>query len=53
MIDGFPTQRDPPSFMTNTASSNSFNSMMPQGGNEMMAMNEPSAANEVLGGSLF
>lgn len=53
MIDGFPTQRDPPSFMTNNAGSSSFNSMMPQGGNEMMAMNEPSAANEVLGGSLF
>ena len=51
LIDGFPTKRDPPSFMSDMSSS--YNSMLPQGGNEMMPMNEPAAANEVLGGSSF
>ena len=49
LIDGYPTKREP------TVNSNVTSQMMPQGGGGvgMMAMDEPMAANSVLGGSVF
>lgn len=49
LIDGYPTKREP------TVNSNVTSQMMPQGGGGigMMTMDEPMAANSVLGGSVF
>jgi len=50
MIDGYPTKREP------TVNSTTTSQMMPQGpqgGGGMMTMDEPMAANSVLGGSMF
>lgn len=47
IIDGYPTKREP------NVNSNTTSQMVPQGGVGMMEMDEPMAANSVLGGSTF
>ena len=47
IIDGYPTKREPSVY------SNVTSQMIPQGGGGMMSLDEPLAANSVLGGSVF
>ena len=47
IIDGYPTKREP------SVNSNVTSQMIPQGGGGMMSLDEPLAANSVLGGSVF